>query len=144
MIVDQMQHPNDPGFFSLLTGSFERLIGRPLLAAELGSGWLYADAPFVVLAHNNDEDPVFVYGNIAAQRLFGYGWDEIRSLKSRFSAGHAERDERQRLLQAVSRNGWIEGYRGVRVKKSGERFWMEDGTVWQLRDSQGYAGRNVL
>ncbi|MBY3297796.1 MEKHLA domain-containing protein [Rhizobium laguerreae] len=137
MRADDIKNPNDPEFFDLLTGSFKRLLGRPLVEKERGPEWLYGDAPFVVLAHNTDADPVFVYGNVAAQKLFGYSWSEIRTLKSRLSAGPAERDERQRLLDAVSTKGFIKNYRGLRVTKSGGRFWMEDGIVWQLRDDEG-------
>ena len=132
-----IETPDDPHFFKLLTGSFRQLLGRPLVERERGPEWLYGDAPFVVLAHNTDADPMFIYGNVAAQRLFGYGWSEIRTLRSRLSAGPAERGERQQLLDAVSKNGFIENYRGLRVKSSGARFWMEDGVVWQLRDEQG-------
>lgn len=129
--------PNDHEFFKLLTGSFERLVGKPLLPKDRGPEWLYSDAPFVVLAHNTASDPVFVYANGAAQRRFGYSWSEFVTLQSRLSAGPSERGERQALLDAVTRNGFMAGYRGLRVQKSGSRFWMEDGIVWQLRDEKG-------
>lgn len=137
MKLDVAKNPNDPEFFELLTRSFKSLVGRSLVDKERGPEWLYGDAPFVVLAHNADLDPTFVYGNVAAQRLFGYTWSELTKLKSRLSAGPAERDARQELLKAVANNGFIENYRGLRVKKSGLRFWMEDGVVWQLRDRFG-------
>jgi len=137
MTFNEMKNPNDPEFFELLTGSFRRLLERPLVGKDRGPEWLYGDAPFVVLAHNNEADPVFVYGNVTAQKLFGYSWNEVRTLRSRLSAGPAEREERQKLLDAVSKNGSIENYRGLRVKSSGAKFWMEDGIVWQLRDEQG-------
>ena len=130
-------NPNDPEFFELLTGSFRRLLGRDLLPSDRGPEWLYGDAPFVVLAHNTAPDPVFVYANGAAQRRFGYCWSEFVKLQSRLSAGPSERSERQALLDAVARNGFMTGYRGLRVTKSGSRFWMEDGIVWQLRTADG-------
>jgi PAS domain S-box-containing protein len=130
-----LQH--DETFFDLLTGSFFRLVGRSLIEPTWGAQWLYDDASFVVLSHNTDPDPIFVYANRAAQNRFGYDWQEFTSLPSRLSAEMQEREERQRLLETVARNGFIANYRGLRVTKSGHRFWMEDGIVWQLIDERG-------
>jgi hypothetical protein len=74
--------------------------------------WLYEAAPFGVLAHNNAPDPLFVYGNKAAQRLFEYEWDELTTLPSRLSAEAPDREERQHLLEQVESRGFITGYRG--------------------------------
>lgn len=136
------QHPRPAGlaadleFFKLLTGSFQRLVGKPL-SSEQGPDWLYRAAPFVVLAHNTAPDPLFVYANIAAQTRFGYTWDEFTKLPSRLSAEAPDRQERQRLLDAVARQGYIADYRGLRVTKSGKHFWVENGIVWQLVDEHG-------
>ncbi|CDM60718.1 MULTISPECIES: MEKHLA domain-containing protein [Rhizobium] len=136
-------HPKSAGlatdleFFKLLTGSFQRLVGKPLVPSEQGPDWLYRAAPFVVLAHNTDPDPLFVYANIAAQTRFGYTWDEFTKLPSRLSAEAPDRQERQRLLDAVARQGYIADYRGLRVTKSGKHFWVENGIVWQLVDEHG-------
>jgi PAS domain S-box-containing protein len=127
----------DPEFFELLTGSYARLVGAPLVPGERGAAWLYQQAPFAVLAHNTDADPRFIYANKAAQDCFGYTWEEFMALPSRLSAEVAEQPERQRLLEAVTRNGFMSGYRGLRIAKSGRRFWIEDGVVWQLLDAGG-------
>lgn len=124
-------------FFELLTESFRRIVGAPLVKAGLGPDWLYRDAPFVVLAHNTDADPRFIYANRAAQNCFQYPWDEFVTLPSRLSAELPNREERQRLLDAVTRDGFISDYRGLRIAKSGRRFWIEDGIVWQLIDNDG-------
>jgi len=129
--------PADPDFFRLLTGSYERLVGSALPSSHLGPVWLYEHAPFAVLAHDTDADPRFIYANRTAQHCFEYGWDEIVSMPSRLSAEAPNRAERQRLLDAVSLNGYVSGYRGVRIARSGRRFWIEDGVVWQLIDAQG-------
>ncbi|MBY5533701.1 MEKHLA domain-containing protein [Rhizobium leguminosarum] len=137
MVPNKGMNPNDPEFFELLVGSFRRLVGRPLVERDRGPEWLYGDAPFALLAHNTDADPVFVYANATAQKRFGYSWSEFTKLTSRLSAGPSEREERQALLDAVGRKGYMTRYRGLRVTKSGRRFWMEDGVVWQLRDERG-------
>ncbi|ABY31589.1 MEKHLA domain-containing protein [Methylorubrum extorquens] len=128
----------DPRFVALLTGSFLRLVGRPLIPApDLGPDWLYAQAPFAVLAHDTSPDPLFVYANRAAQRAFGYDWAEIVGMPSRLSAEAPERAERQRLLDAVARDGFVSDYAGIRVAKDGRRFPVTAGIVWQLVDEGG-------
>ena len=94
-------------------------------------------APFAVLAHDPSEDPKFIYANSCAQACFEYDWDEITKLPSRLSAEPADRAERQTLLDAVARHGFMSGYRGIRVAKSGRRFVIEDGIVWELIDADG-------
>ncbi|MEH3119196.1 MAG: MEKHLA domain-containing protein [Methylorubrum populi] len=129
---------DDPRFFALLTGSFLHLVGRPLVPEPgLGPGWLYAGAPFAVLAHDTSPDPLFVYANRAAQSAFGYTWDAFVGMPSRLSAEAPERAERQRLLDAVARDGFVSGYAGIRVARDGRRFPVTDGVVWQLVDEAG-------
>lgn len=127
----------DDAFFALLTGSYERLVGRPLVLQGADAAWLYRAAPFAVLAHGTDADPCFIYANKAAQTCFGYGWEEFLALPSRLSAEPQDRAARQALLDAVARDGFHAGYRGVRVGKGGRRFLIEDGVVWELIDATG-------
>ena len=84
-----------------------------------------------------DPDPHFIYANKAAQNCFGYAWEEFLSLPSRLSAETQEQAQRQELLDRVHEDGFISGYRGVRIAKSGQRFIMEDGVVWELIDAHG-------
>jgi PAS domain-containing protein len=127
----------DPAFFDLLIGSYARLVGAALVPEGQTAAWLYDEAAFVVVAHNTDADPRFVYANKAAQACFEYPWEEFVTLPSRLSAEAPNREERARILEAVSREGFVSGYRGVRISKSGRRFWIEDGVVWQLVDADG-------
>lgn len=132
-----MHRSTDPEFFALLTGSYERLVGERLVPEGADAGWLYEKAPFAVLAHDGSADPKFIYANKCAQACFEYDWDEIIKLPSRLSAGPADRARRRALLDAVARHGFMSGYRGVRVAKSGQRFAIEDGIVWELIDAEG-------
>lgn len=135
----------DPAFCRLLSCSHARLVGRRLIPEAIARGgdaaaqaqWLYGQAPFCVLAHDAGADPIFIYANRSAQIRFEYAWDEITRLPSRLSAQAPDRAERQRLLDAVTRNGFIDNYRGLRIAKSGRRFWIEKATVWQLIDEAG-------
>lgn len=136
-----MSSPLDLHFFHLLATSHARLVGSPLappsLSPEAAVRWLYEEAPFAILAHNAEPDPVFIYGNLAAQRHFDYSWDELTRLHSRYSAELPNREERQQLLDRVRRDGYASDYRGVRISKSGKRFLIEDATLWQLIDDEG-------
>jgi PAS domain S-box-containing protein len=131
----------DPDFCALLAASHQRLTGTALLGPAVpladAARWLYEDAPFCVVAHNTDADPRFMYANRAAQRCFEYSWEEMTQLRSRLSAEHPNRDEREKLLEAVRENGYAGGYRGLRIAKSGRRFWIEHVTVWNLVDDEG-------
>lgn len=132
---------NDLSFFYLLADSYHRLVGQWLtpedMKAEEAMRWLYEDASFAVLAHNTAPDPVFIYGNKAAQQRFEYEWEELTALPSRLSAEAPERNERQRFLEQVARDGFITGYSGIRIAKSGRRFRIENATVWQIIDTEG-------
>jgi PAS domain-containing protein len=131
----------NPAFYQLLTDSYARVLGHPLVPQAMpvleATEWLYERAPFAVLAHNTDPDPLFIYGNKAAQRRFEYSWDEITRLPSRLSAEAPNREERQQFLARVQRLGYEAGYKGVRITKSGQRFMIEEATLWQLLDAEG-------
>ncbi len=128
---------NDVAFFELLKDSYARVVGKPLLEVGQDAGWLYSAAPFALLAHNTEADPCFIYANTTAQSCFEYSWEEFLRLRSRFSAEAPDRLERQRQLEQVARTGYVSGYRGIRVARSGRRFWIENGVIWQLLDAQG-------
>jgi hypothetical protein len=145
----RMDVRNEISFFHLLAESYFRLVGQSLtpegMTAEQGMRWLYEDASFVILAHNTAPDPVFIYGNKAAQRRFGYEWEELTRLPSRLSAEAPERGERQRFLERVARDGFVTGYVGIRIAKSGKRFRIKNATVWQLIDTEGtYRGQAAM
>jgi hypothetical protein len=122
---------------ALLIRSYHRLTGRELLPPGKDVGRQLFEAPFVVVSHDLRPDPVFSYGNLAALRLFEMDWEEFTSLPSRLSAEPMHRDERARLMESVARHGFIDDYRGIRVSKSGARFYIEQATVWNVIDDSG-------
>lgn len=142
--VDQQWAPvgtEDPDVAELLTSSYLRLVGEPLIDQDVPAAnvarWLYQEAPFGLLAHRQEADPRFFYANEFAQRCFGYSWDEFVGLPSQYSAASPDRAERARLLNDVARNGYSNNYRGLRISKSNAQFWIEDATVWNLVDADG-------
>lgn len=123
----------------LLLDSFERLLGRPLLAGVERADWgrqAYL-ADFALLSHNTAADPLFNYANRTGLDLFELNWQELLATPSRLSAEPVNRQERERLLAAVTSKGFIDDYAGVRISKNGRRFRIEGAVVWNVYDSEG-------
>jgi len=99
--------------------------------------WLDEAAPYSILAHNADKDPHFIYANQYALTCFKYTEEEMLALPSRLSAGEQDREERQKLLDTVTKKGIAYNYEGPRVDKNGNTFNIYDGIVWQLRFDDG-------
>jgi len=125
----------------LIAESFRRLTGSSLLdvvpddVRELAvTMWL---APHAIVAHGTEADPVFFYGNRLALELFEMSFDEFTQLPSRLSAEAPAREERARLLEQVASRGFVDNYAGMRIAKSGRRFMIEHGTVWNLVNEAG-------
>ncbi|HRF30778.1 MAG TPA: MEKHLA domain-containing protein, partial [Azonexus sp.] len=94
-------------------------------------------APRVIVAHGTEADPVFFYGNRLALHTFDMDFASFTRLPSRYSAEPLARKERARLLERVSRDGFIDDYAGVRISASGKRFRIERAVVWNLVDRAG-------
>lgn len=118
---------------ALLADSFARQTGQRLPTDPLT---LY-NASFALVSHGIQADPMFNYANLFAQQLFGYGWDEFVTLPSRLSARAPERGERARLLDLVTRQGYIADYSGIRVRRDGTLFRISRATVWNVVDAAG-------
>jgi len=103
------------------------------------------NAPFAVASHDARPDPIFNYANNQAQQLFGMTWEEITQVPSRYSAGEMDRIERARLLERVTKYGFVDDYSGVRIARDGTRFTIHNAIVWNLLDENGkYCGQAVL
>lgn len=143
-----MSGPADPATVAhvqLLLDSFARLLGRELVARE-GTPVEQAErlvrAPFVVVSHGTEADPVLNFGNAAALALWEMAWDELTRTPSRLTAEPVHRDERARLLARTRAHGFVDDYSGVRISKTGRRFRIERAIVWNLTDAGGdHAGQ---
>ncbi|MCW8131246.1 MAG: MEKHLA domain-containing protein [Planctomycetota bacterium] len=126
---------------SRILSSYRRWLGRDLLALppdaspETRARALF-DAPIVVLSHGTQADPVLNYGNRTALTLWEMDWAALTRMPSRLTAEPALREDRAKLLADVLRQGYSEGYRGVRISRTGNRFRIEQATVWNLIDEQ--------
>ena len=102
-------------------------------------------APFVLVSHGTETDPVLNYGNAAALALWEMSWAELTRTPSRLTAEAPNREERARLLAAVTAKGFIDDYSGVRISKTGRRFRIAQATVWNLLDERGdYSGQAAM
>jgi|SRR5581483_5618221 len=92
-------------------------------------------APFVVVSHGNEEDPVLNYGNRTALQLWEMTWEQFRGTPSRLTAEPLNRAERAHMLAQAAARGFIDNYRGVRISRTGRRFLMENAIVWNVIDA---------
>lgn len=124
----------------LLLDSFARLLGRELVARD-GSAAEQAErlfqAPFVVVSHGTEADPILNYGNAAALALWEMAPEQFTQTPSRLTAEPLHRDERARLLERTRRDGYVDDYAGVRISATGKRFRIEQAIVWNLTDAAG-------
>ena len=118
----------------LLLDNYYRCFGDHLIERGKNEAARLMSAPFVVLSHGTEEDPIFNYGNKTAQKLFEMDWETLTSLPSRFSAEPMHRDERAKLLNEVRTQGFSDNYRGIRISATGTRFYIDHARIWMLRD----------
>ena len=129
----------------LLLNSYRHWLGHELLdrsgtlAEQAERLW---KAPFVVVSHATQSDPVLNYGNQTALDLWELDLDRFCQTPSRLTAEPMHRDERARLLDRTTRNGFVDDYSGIRISSTGRRFFIPRAIVWNLIDADGrYAGQ---
>lgn len=124
----------------LLLDSYRRWLGNELLSprrspAEDAKGLF--EAPFVVVSHGTEDDPILNYGNQAALNLWEMDLETLLRTPSRLTAEPVHRDERARLLERTTRDGFVDDYSGIRVTSTGRRFRIARAIVWNLIDEGG-------
>ena len=122
---------------ALIADSYARLLGQSLVDAQDDLADALWRAPRVIVAHGTEADPVFFYGNRLALQAFDMDFASFTRLPSRYSAEPLAREERARLLERVTRDGFIDDYAGVRISARGRRFRIEQAVVWNLVDRAG-------
>ena len=123
-----------------LARSLKKWTGRDLLPGVFDPIELAQkvfEAPFVLVSHGTEADPVLNYGNAAALALWEMSWAELTRTPSRLTAEAPDREERARLLAAVAARGFIDDYSGGRISKTGRRFRIARATVWNLLAENG-------
>jgi hypothetical protein len=132
------QQPAVIAHSGLLAASYRRWTGRDLLGAAIAGGSLARDlyhAPFALLSHGTEADPLFNYANLKAQGLWELDWDYLIGTPSRRSAEAGAQADRSEALTAALQHGFVANYSGIRIAASGRRFRIEDGVIWNLMDA---------
>jgi hypothetical protein len=122
-----------------LLSSFYHWTGRSLLDPEgtpAETARKLFEAPFVVVSHGTQSDPVLNYGNREALELWEMDWQQFTQTPSRQTAELIEQQERARLLEQARTKGYIDDYQGIRISSSGRRFWIQDVVIWDVLDEQ--------
>ena len=124
----------------IIAHSLKHWTGRDLLPGTFSpaefAGKVF-HAPLVLVSHGTEADPVLNYGNAAALALWEMSWAELTRTPSRLTAEAPNREERARLLAAVTARGFIDDYSGIRISKTGRRFRIAQATVWNLLAENG-------
>lgn len=123
-----------------LLNSYRNRTGRELIArggdaAEEAERLL--SAPFVVVSHGTEADPMLNYGNRVALALWEMTPEQLLNTPSRLTAEPMLREARERLLAQTARDGFVSGYEGVRISATGRRFRISNVTIWNVTDTQG-------
>ena len=124
----------------ILLNSFRRFVGRELIertgSAEEEAQIVF-EAPFVVVSHGTQDDPILNYGNRTALTLWEMDIPTLTSTPSHLTAEPMHRNERAQLMTRAARDGFVDDYRGIRISSSGKRFLIEQAIIWNLVDPDG-------
>ncbi|MFY7804084.1 MAG: MEKHLA domain-containing protein [Limnoraphis robusta] len=101
------------------------------------------NAPFVLVSHGTEENPIFNYGNRTALELWEMSWEEFTQTPSYKTAINSEEvTKRQQMLEQVKTQGYTNNYSGIRQSKTGKQFFISNGTIWNLiEENHQYLGQ---
>jgi hypothetical protein len=94
--------------------------------------YLVYHAPYVVVSHGIQMDPIFNYANLTAQQLWQLDWEQFTQLPSRATAEPERAEDRQQLLDAATVNGYIDNYEGIRISANQKRFKIQKVLLWNV------------
>ncbi|MBL1209102.1 MEKHLA domain-containing protein [Geminocystis sp. GBBB08] len=124
----------------IILNSYEKLLKKPLITRinidEITQAKNLFNADFVVLSHNNNQDPLYNYGNQKALMLWEMSWEELIKTPSKNTTQPISREEREALLQEANLKGYITNYGGVRISSTGKKYYIKDIILWNLTDNE--------
>ena len=134
------QQPEIIRWSQVLTTNFQQLLGKQLISStvtpeELAEALFHA--PFVVVSHGIQADPVLNYGNQTALELWSMNWAEFTQTPSRMTAEPVNRAVRAAMLEQAAKQGYIDDYQGIRIDSTGKRFTIAKAIIWNLTDEAG-------
>ena len=122
-------------FVQAVLASHLRVVGKPLLVGLSGRDVWSGD--FALLTHRGDAQAVLNYGNRFALDLWECDWGQFIATPSSATAPQEGRAARQAMMEQVVRTGFVTGYDGARVSRTGRLFLIQDVTIWRLVDETG-------
>ena len=128
-------------FITQVAESFARVTGRSLFE----EGPLDRNAPgpgawagnFALLTHCGGAAAQLNYGNQFALQLWDCNWEEFAGMPSAATAPDEDTAERAAMMETVVRDGFVSGYTGKRISRTGRLFLIENVTIWRLLDANG-------
>lgn len=131
-----------------IVDSFRRRVGGDLVlvSPEIGPVGVHQalmTSSSVILCHDGNPDPRFIFANNAAAALWRTGVDDLVGMPSRLSAPPQMRAERAQALVKAAMDGALLGYSGERVAADGSRFMIIDATLWSVDLPEGGFGQAV-
>lgn len=134
------QDPRIIAWTQCLLDSYEQYLQRSLISRkdsqEEQAKFLFF-APFSLVSHDNQKDPLLNYGNQTALNLWEMTWEQFTQTPSRLTAESLNQQGRAKILSQVSDQGFIENYQGIRISRTGKRFLVKNVTIWNLVAQQG-------
>ncbi len=151
-MMQDKSKPSDNNHFhlahvKLLVSSFKILTGKNILASDCDIDNISREiffAPFAVMSHGLEADPIFNYANQCALDLFEMAWEDFIKLPSRLSAETDSQEERDRILKKVTDQGYADDYTCVRISNQGKRFQIKNAIVWNVIDQDHHYGQAAL
>ncbi|MGB3404303.1 MAG: MEKHLA domain-containing protein [Microcoleaceae cyanobacterium] len=145
MIKEPWKQPKIITWSQIILDNYRNSLGDELIERK-GNTEEQAKAlfftPFAVASHGTEADPIYNYGNQVILDLWERSWDEMIKTPSRLSAEPNLREERQNSLDQTTSQGYLKNYQCVRISRTGQRYKIEDITIWNLEDEQGnYCGQ---
>lgn len=132
----------------VIMDSYQQRVGKELIArqeTEEATARALFEAPFVLVSHGTEVDPLLNFANRRALDLWETNLATLIGTPSRKTAEPMHRDERAQMLERTRRDGYVDDYRGIRISMTSRRFLIERATIWNLVDAAGgYAGQAAM
>ncbi len=136
------KQPETIRWSQILATSFQRFLDRQLIdnytTPEQLAEALFL-APFVVVSHGIQADPILNYGNQTALQLWELSWDRFIQTPSRLTAEIENQSTREKMLVQVTNQGYMDNYSGIRISSTGRKFLIEKTIIWNLTDEFGHS-----
>ena len=136
------QQPEVIRWSQIMTDSYRQLLGQNLIEIESGKtpeqlAEALFHAPFVLVSHNAQANPIYNYANQTALQLWSLSWSQFTQTPSAATTEPDARSDRQKMLQQAQEQGYIDNYQGIRIASNGQKFRIEQVKLWNLTDESG-------